>query len=272
MNRDDQPAVLGGIPIFEPALPIVRPVLPGWEEIAGPLKDALASGQVTRAKHVRALEEEAARATGARHAVALSSCTAGLMLALRGLDPGAAVIVPSFTFMATVAAVVWNGLRPIFADTDLHTLNVIPESVQDLIGSDTQAIVAVHNFGAPAPVEALQTIAKRHRLRLIFDAAHALGSHHASKPVGGFGDVEVFSLSPTKVVVGCEGGIATTNSPELAEQIKVGREYGNPGNYDSILVGLNGRMWEFHAIVAQGSWARLSRHVDSSQCRYSRAG
>lgn len=261
MSSSDRPAVLGGSPMLSETLPIVRPALPAWQDIAEPLQEMLASGQVTRARFVRSLEEEAAQVTGAAHAVAVSNCTAGLMLALRGLEPGGSVIMPSFTFMATAAAVVWNGLRPLFADSDLDTMNVMPESVADLIAPDTQAILAVHNFGAPAPVEALQEIASRHHLMLLFDAAHGMGSRHAGEPIGRFGDAEVFSLSPTKVVVGCEGGLVTTNRSDLAEQIRVGREYGNPGSYDSVIVGLNARMSEPHAIVARWSLARVTQHV-----------
>jgi len=261
MSSSDRPAVLGGTPIFPETLSIVRPALPTLQEIAEPLQEMLASGQVTRARFMRSLEEEAAEVTGAAHAVAVCNCTAGLMLALRSLEQGGSVIMPSFTFMATAAAVVWNGLRPVFADADLETMNVMPESVANLVGPDTKAILAVHNFGAPAPVEALQEIAARQHLMLVFDAAHGLGSRHAGKPVGGFGDAEVFSLSPTKVVVGCEGGLVTTSHTDLAEQIKVGREYGNPGSYDSVLVGMNARMSEPHAIMARWSLARMREHV-----------
>jgi dTDP-4-amino-4,6-dideoxygalactose transaminase len=184
------------------------------------------------------------------------------MLVLRALDLSGDVIVPSFTFAATAHAVAWNGLRPVFADVDRETLTLSPTSVSNSIGVRTSAILATHLYGTPCDVEALARIAQQNGLRLVFDAAHAFGSMHQGTPIGNYGDAEVFSLSPTKVVVAGEGGLIATNDTAIAERCRVGRDYGNPGNYDCWFVGLNARMSEFHGVLADASLRALDGHIE----------
>ena len=124
------------------------------------------------------------------------------------------------------------------------------------------AVSATHVYGHPAEVEALEAAAADRGIPVVYDAAHALGSQRAGAPIGGFGVAEVFSLSPTKVVVAGEGGVVTTNDEGLAEAIRLGRDYGNPGDYDCRFPGLNARMSELHAAVALASLADLDRHID----------
>jgi dTDP-4-amino-4,6-dideoxygalactose transaminase len=152
--------------------------------------------------------------------------------------------------MATVSALVWAGARPVFADADGSTANLDPEAAEAVITEKTTALVAVHNHGNPADIEGLRALAERRGLRLVFDAAHALGSLYGGEPVGAQGDAHVFSLSFTKLLVAGEGGVVATDDDALAEQIRFGREYGNTGDYDSAFAGLNGRMGEFSALLA----------------------
>ncbi|MFN3743025.1 MAG: DegT/DnrJ/EryC1/StrS family aminotransferase, partial [Anaerolineales bacterium] len=119
------------------------------------------------------------------------------------------------------------------------------------------AIVAVHQFGNPADIAGLQRVAERHGLKLIFDAAHGFGARYQGEPVGKQGDAQIFSLSPTKLLITGEGGIVATNDDTLAERIRMGREYGNDGNYDSAFPGLNARMPEFNALLGLHSLKRL---------------
>jgi dTDP-4-amino-4,6-dideoxygalactose transaminase len=184
------------------------------------------------------------------------------MLALRAADLTGDVVVPSFTFAATAHAVAWNGLHPAFADVEPDTLTLDPEAVRRAIGMRTSAIVATHLYGTPADVDALMSIAAELGIRLFFDAAHAFGSRHGSSRVGGFGDAEVFSLSPTKVVVAGEGGIIATNDDVIAERCRIGRDYGNPGDYDCRLIGLNARMSELHAALALASLEDLDERLE----------
>lgn len=246
------PAVLDGRPAFPDPLPLVKPLVP-QDGLPKRLEEILASGALTNGPHVRELERRVAEYLRVEHCVAVSSCTAGLILVLQTLGLSGEVVVPSFTFSATVHSVMWNGLRPVFADIDPISLTLSPESVERAIGPETSAIMAVHIYGTPCPVEDLESVADRHGLRLVFDAAHAFGSQHVSVPIGGFGDAEVFSLSPTKVLVAGEGGLIATNDDELAQACRIGRDYGNPGNYDCVFPGLNARMSEIHAATALAS-------------------
>jgi dTDP-4-amino-4,6-dideoxygalactose transaminase len=239
----------------------VRPALPAFETMAGGVHEILSSGMLTKGQYLRAFEARLAEHLGVRHAIGVSSCTSGLMLTYRGLGLEGEVVVPSFTFMATVSALIWSGLKPVFADVEFGSTNLDPARAEAAITPRTSALVAVHNFGNPADVAGLQTVAQRHGLKLVFDAAHGFGSRYRGLPVGGQGDAHIFSLSPTKLVVSGEGGIVATNDDALAEAVRTGREYGNVGNYDSAFAGLNARLGEFNALLGLHSLEMLEDGV-----------
>ena len=258
----DKPAILGGTPIFNKFIPLVQPTLPPYDEVlAQQVAELFQTGMLTKGRYLREFEARVADYLGVKHAVAVSSCTLGLLLTYHGLGLKDKVIVPSFTFMATVHPLLWVGAEPVFVDIDPYTWNIDPQRVEAAITERTTAIVAVHNFGNPAPVAELEAIAHRYGLKLVFDAAHGFGSLYRGRPVGGFGDAEVFSLSPTKLLVAGEGGIVATNNDDLAEHIRVGREYGNPGDYDSRFPGLNARLPEFNAILGLRSLEMLEENT-----------
>lgn len=254
---DNSPAVLGGRPAFESRVPMVRPVLPQFAEMEEGIRYILSSGMVTRGKYLEAFEQAVAGRLGVKHALAVSSCTSGLMLAYKGLDLAGEVVVPSFTFMATVSAMAWCGLKPVFAEVNIASTTLDPQAVEAVITPNTSAIVAVHNFGVPADVRGLQAVADKHGLKLIFDAAHGFGALYEGTPVGGQGDAQVFSMSPTKLLITGEGGMVTTNDDWLAARIRVGREYGNDGSYNSAFPGLNARMPELNALMGLHSLQNL---------------
>ena len=192
----------------------------------------------------------------------MSSCTSGMMLFLKAADLHGEVIVPSFTFPATVEAVLWAGLIPVFADCCEDTINLDPEDVKRKITGKTCAILATHVFGNPADIEALEKISRDAGVRLFFDAAHGFGASHRGNPVGSFGDAESFSLSPTKLLIAAEGGLVTTNDDELAVRLRWARNYGDPGDYDCRMLGLSARMSEFHAALALTGMDGLADRVD----------
>jgi len=260
-TSDPTPALLGGRPLFPDGLALVKPRVGKPDRVAERVGRILASGELTNGPYVRRFEDAACEYLGVRNCVAVSSCTAGLMLVIRAADLTGEVVVPSFTFAATAHAVAWNGLRPIFADIDRDTLTLSASAVRRTIGVRTSAILATHVFGTPCDVEGLEMAAREHGLRLFFDAAHAFGSRKGSKMVGGLGDAEVFSLSPTKVLVAGEGGLIATDDDILAERCRMGRDYGNPGDYDCRFVGLNARMSELHAAVALASFEDLEERL-----------
>jgi dTDP-4-amino-4,6-dideoxygalactose transaminase len=252
-----KPALLGGFPIFSRKLQFARPALPSYAEIGEDIRELLESGIVTKGRYVTLLEKAAASYLGIRHVIAVSSCTLGLMLTYQSLGLKDEAVVPSFTFMATVSALVWAGIRPLFVDVEPQTMNLDPDLVEAAITRDTTAIVAVHNFGNPVNIDVLQSIADRKGVRLIFDAAQSIGSMFEGQVVGAQGDAQVFSLTPSKLLVAGEGGLVATNNDELAEKIRIGREYGNDGNYNGIVAGLNARLPEMSALLALYNLSRL---------------
>ena len=254
------PAVLGGPQAFPDGLPIARPTVPGTAALATRLQSILDSGRLTNGRYVAELEERVAAMLGVPHVVAVASCTSGLMLVLQALDATGRVVMPSFTFAASAHAVVWAGGTPDFAEVDPATCTLDPDDAAGLV-EGASAMTATHVYGTPCETERLQAVADGVGIPLVYDAAHALGSRRAGVPIGRFGAAEVFSLSPTKVVVAGEGGLIATADPGLADACRLGRDYGNPGDYDCHFPGLNARMSELHAAVGLASLEGLAERV-----------
>lgn len=242
-------------------IPITKPTLKPYNKYAPRFKEVIESGIITNGKYVKLLEDKVCKYLNVKYCVAVSSCTSGLILVLKGLGLKGEVIMPSFTFSASGHAVLWNNLRPVFADIKKDTYELDPVSVEKLITPLTSAIFATQIFGNPCNAGILKRIAVKHNLKLIFDAAHAFGSELNGRKVGTFGDAEVFSLSPTKVLTAAEGGLITTNNKELAEFCRIGRNYGDDGSYNTKFNGLNARMSEFHAIVGLESLDHIERNL-----------
>jgi dTDP-4-amino-4,6-dideoxygalactose transaminase len=155
----------------------------------------------------------------------------------------------------------WTGKDPVFADCDRGSFQLDCDDAARRLGKG-DAILATHVFGAPCAPERVEALAAASGARLFFDAAAAFGATHKGRAVGGYGAAEVFSLTPTKPLIAGEGGLVTTDDDDLAEAVRLGREYGNPGDYDTRFVGLNGRLSEMHAAVALESFVNLDAHLD----------
>jgi dTDP-4-amino-4,6-dideoxygalactose transaminase len=261
MPNTNRPAVLGGIPAFWEKIPICRPTLPEFSEVDEKFSEVFDTGLITNAKYVKEFEEKCEEFLGVRNAVAVANCTSGLMLTMKALDMEGEVIVPSFTFSATVHAILWNGIKPVFVECDPETFNLDTAEIREKVNPKTCAIMGVYVFGNPPDISCLEEIATECDLRLIFDAAHAMGGKYHERHAGNFGDAEVFSLSPTKLVPAGEGGLITTNDDELARRLRIGRDYGNPGNYNCEFVGLNARLTEFSAILGLRNLKDLGTNV-----------
>ncbi len=256
------PAALGGTPAFEESVSLIRPNLPPWEGVRARFERIYRSRMLTNAATVEELEIETASLLGVKNAVALSSCTSGLILTMKSLGITGEVIVPSFTFSATGHAIYWAGAKPVFADCSRRDWNISIQSITEAMSDDTQAILAVHIFGNPAPVHALREFAEERGIHLLFDAAHAFGASVAGIPVGGFGTAEIFSLSPTKLLTGGEGGLLTTGDEALAREIRHLRNYGNRGDYNCFAAGLNARMPEFNAALILEGLPLVGAEID----------
>ena len=242
-------------------IPFSRPYYPGGEAEA--LRAVVESRWVTQGPRVREFEVEFARRVGAREAVATTNCTTALQLALyaSGVGPGDEVIVPSLSFVAT-ANVVWQcGAEPVFADIDPATYNLDPEAAEAAITPRTKAIMPVHQLGLPAEMDAFAAIAERHGLALVEDAACAIGSAIGDRPIGSLGNPACFSLHARKVITTGEGGMITTDDPELASRLRRLRHHGMSVSdlerhaADDIVFedyperGWNARMTDFQAAV-----------------------
>ncbi len=234
-------------------IPLVKPFLPTLEEVSAEISHVLSSGQLTNfGPFSRELDSTVCEYLGVRYALCLSNASTGLMLLLNILPKGTEVIVPSFTFLPTVMALLWNDLIPVFADIDT-TYTLCPERVKECITSRTSAIVGVHVFGNPCHVEALSDLAAERNLKLFFDSAHAFGATVHDKHIGTFGDAEVFSFSATKLLSCGEGGAICTNDESLYREILDRRNYGFAWkSYNCRNMGTNAKISEFSAIL--GLW------------------
>ncbi|WJV56333.1 DegT/DnrJ/EryC1/StrS family aminotransferase [Pectobacteriaceae bacterium C111] len=245
--------------IFPDGLPFLKPYLPGFSEIEDNLRSVISSGMLTKGKLNALYEKNVSEYIGTSNVIAVSSATTGLILTLLAMNITGEVLVPAFTFCATANAIVRAGATPVFVDCDSYTYTICLEDLEGKITSKTQAIMAVHVFGVPADCEQLKKIAEKHNLRLIFDSAHAMGSEINGRKIGGFGDAEVFSTTPTKTLVTGEGGLVSTNDEALAERIRIMKEYGNNGDYDNAFAGLNGRLSEMQCALGIASLQHLKK-------------
>ena len=263
-QRTELPAVLGGPRAFPDGLPLVRPAMGDTTALNNEIGRILRSGYLTNGPVVRSLEETVADRLGVPHVIAMASCTSGLALTLQALGVDGPVVLPSFTFSASAHAVHWAGGTARFAEVNEDSLTLDADAAEKALvdlGGTASAMTATHVYGTPCRTEELQAVADRAGVPLVYDAAHGLGSMRRGTPVGNFGVAEVFSLSPTKVVVAGEGGLVATRDGDLAQKLRYARDYGNPGDYDCLFPGLNARMSEVHAATALHSLALLDGHL-----------
>jgi len=192
------------------------------EEIDEVVK-TLKSGWIGTGPKVARFEEEFREYTGAKHAIAVASCTAGLHLSViaLGIGPGDEVIVPVLTFAATANAVIHSGAKPVFADVDISSMTIDPEDVRRKITPRTKAIIPVHFAGRACRLDELEAIAREHNLYLIQDTAHALETEYHGRKIGTFDHLASYSFYVTKNITTAEGGMVTTNDEEIANRLKI---------------------------------------------------
>lgn len=207
-------------------IPITKPMFGEDEERA--VVEVLQSGWVVQGPKVAAFERLVAAYVGMPEAVATSSCTTALHLALvlLGIGPGDEVIVPSFTFIATANVVCYTGATPVFVDIDPQTYNLDPDSIKAAITSRTKAIMPVHQIGLAADMDRINTVASLHGLAVIEDAAPALGATYKGQRVGGLGNITCLSFHPRKVITAGEGGMILTADQALANRARILRTHG----------------------------------------------
>lgn len=237
-------------------IPIARPQM--GEEEKELVWSALSSGALAQGPRVRELEERFAAFVGVPHAVATSSGTTALHLALlaAGVGPGDEVITVPFTFIASANSILFTGARPVFVDVDEATFNIDVSQVEAAITPRTRAILPVSLYGQPADLPAIAEIADRHRLVVIEDAAQSHGAAIGDRRSGSWG-AGCFSFYPTKNMTTGEGGMVTTSDAELAEQARLMREHGSRVRYQHEIVGFNFRMTDIHASIGLAQLTKL---------------
>jgi dTDP-4-amino-4,6-dideoxygalactose transaminase len=211
-------------------VPLTRPYVGDEEKTV--LTAIVESGWLTQGPRVTEFEDLVAQYVGTQHAIACSNCTTALhiSLLLHGIGPGDEVIVPSYTWIATANVVRMVGAIPVFADIDLDTFNIAAPAIEAVITERTRAIMLVHQFGLPADMEGIIKVARRHRLIVIEDAACALGSLYAGRPIGSSGNVTCFSFHPRKVITTGEGGMLVTDDADLAARARMLLNHGASGS------------------------------------------
>ena len=258
----EQLALFGGTPAFSSVLHVGRPNVGDRTRLLDRIGDILDSRWLSNnGPYVREFEQRVADLAGVRHCVSTCNATMGIQLLVRALGLTGEVILPSLTFVASAHALAWQGLTPVFCDVDPVTHNLDPARVQELITPRTSAIMGVHLWGRPCDVDALDAVARRHGLVLIFDAAHAFACSHRGRMIGGFGRAEVFSFHATKFVNSFEGGAVVTDDDGLAERIRLTTNFGLSGPDEVALLGTNAKLSEAAAAMGLTSLDSLDEFV-----------
>lgn len=223
--------------------------------------EVLDSGQLAQGQKVKELEENLAEFCKTKYALAVSSGTAALHLAVLSLqlNPGDEVITTPFTFIATANVVLMAGARPVFADINSQTLNLDPESVEKKITPRTKAIIVVNLYGQPADYSDFYALAEKYNLKIIEDAAQSIGAEYQGKMSGNLGDIGCFSFYATKNIMCGEGGAITTNDPQIYELVYQLRHHGQTGKkpYDYARLGYNYRLTDLQAVLVLIQLTRL---------------
>lgn len=243
-------------------IPLADPCIS--EEEAKAVYEVVKSGWIRQGRIVEEFEKEFAKYLGVKHAIAVSSGTAALHVALAslGIGEGNEVIVPSFTCAPPVSATILVRAVPVFADIEPVTYNINSDSVRKLISDKTKAVIPINYAGHPAELKELQEIAESKGLYLINDAAEALGSMYNGKNIAQFGEIVVFSFSPNKTITTGEGGMIVTNDDEIAEKARIIRDYGQKERFHYVELGFNYHMTEMQAAVGLVQLKKLERFVE----------
>jgi dTDP-4-amino-4,6-dideoxygalactose transaminase len=228
---------------------VTKAYLPPEDEYLGLVRRALASGVLTNNGPLhRELEVAVAQHLEQEHLVLLSNGTIAIQLAIRALGVKGKVITTPFSYVATVSALMWEGLEPVFADVLPGTLCIDPERIEALIDDSTTAILATHVYGLPCDVEAIGSIARKHGLKVIYDGAHAFDARYNGRQLVGYGDACTLSFHATKLFHTVEGGATVVHDAQTLRELRLLRSFGHVGD-DHYSLGVNGKMSEVHAAM-----------------------
>lgn len=250
---------------------VTQPTLAPLSDVIPLLEGVWDSGVMTHnGPLVQRFEKECASALGIKQMVAVGNGTIAIQMAIRALELSGEIITTPFTFVATINAILWEHCTPVFVDIDPDTLNMDPKKIAAAITSKTVAIMPVHVFGNPCNVEAIQKIAGAHGLKVIYDAAHAVGADYNGQSLLSYGDISVTSFHATKMLNTAEGGGCITMDDELHRRLQQIRFFGYDENKEIVRNGFNGKMTEVHAAVGIANLAYLARALADRKRKHTR--
>jgi dTDP-4-amino-4,6-dideoxygalactose transaminase len=251
MNRDaSELAILGHPSAFDTPLHVGRPNVGDRDALMARINEMLDRRWFSNSGPlVNEFERRVAEFVGTKHCISMCNATVALEIAIRALELSGEVIVPAYTFVATAHALQWQQIKPIFCDMLPGSHNLDPSKLESLITPLTSGIIGVHVWGRPCDVDAIQSVASKHGLKILYDAAHAFGTSHNGKMIGNFGACEVFSFHATKFLNSFEGGAIVTNDDALAAKLRLMRNFGFSGYDRVVFLGINGKMTEVCAAM-----------------------
>ena len=247
----DQFAIFGAPPEFDEPLPVGQLYFPSWERYTSAFQGVFERQYYTnQGPLTEQLEDRLQRFLGVRHVVCVTNATIALMMVAEAMELSGKVILPAFTFVASVQSLTWTNIQPVFCDVDHATHQISVDQVAALIEPGVSAIMGVNLWGGSCDSKALAELAEANGIKLYFDSAHAFGCRVNDTPIGGFGSAEVFSFHATKVLSATEGGCISTNDDDLAARMKNIRSSYGAGRPVDVVKTSNGRMSEAQAAVA----------------------
>jgi dTDP-4-amino-4,6-dideoxygalactose transaminase len=231
-------------------IPVTKPFQPPLDELNVHLQDIWKSGIFTNnGPKAQQLELELKEYLGVPDLLFLTNGTIALQLAIKALDLKGEIITTPFSYVATTSSILWEGCTPVFVDIDKETFNIDPTLIEAQITSKTSAILATHVFGNPCEIDAIDIIAKKHNLKVIYDGAHAFGVKYKGESIFNFGDITTCSTHATKLFHTIEGGFVVSKNKDLMKRVAFMRNFGHDGPYEYSEVGINGKNSELHAAV-----------------------
>ncbi|MAJ05437.1 MAG: aminotransferase DegT [Crocinitomicaceae bacterium] len=256
---------IDNVPVY-----VTQPSLAPFSDFIEKLRPSWESGILTHnGPLVQKFEKEIAKKLKVNNYVAVSNGTIALQMAIKALDLNGEIIVPAFTWIASISAIKWEGCKPVFCDIDKNTLNIDENLIEELITEKTVAIMPVHVFGNPCNAIAIERIAEKHNLKVIYDAAHAMGSKFDNKSILEFGDISATSTHATKLLNTAEGGGCITTNKELDSKLKRIRFFGHSEDKRDIVEdGFNGKMTEVHAAIGLSNINYYDQVLEDRKYKY----
>ena len=265
----DMLGIFSNKPEFNKVLHVGKPNIGDRKKLYSRIDDMLDRAWLTNnGPFVQEMEKRVSDYLNVKHCIAMCNGTVALEIVTRALDMSGEVIVPSLTFVATAHAIQWQGMTPVFCDVDPVTCTIDPKQIERFITPRTTGIIGVHLWGKPCHIEEIEKIARKHDLKLVYDASHAFGCSYKKRRIGAFGDAETFSFHATKFLNSFEGGAVVTNNDELAEKIRYMKNFGFEGMDNVMYVGTNGKMSEISAAMGLTSLDQIDYFISINKKNY----